>query len=441
MNEEQFLQFLTVFREAMQPQAQPQQPAPAPAQIQPLPVIINFEAYNKQEKFSQYIERFENYATLKNIRNDEKLLKQTFLNCVGSDIYTTIVTINAPQTIEDLSYEEIIKSLKSFIDPPANEIISQHRFLSCIQSKTETVSEYVTALRKFLPDCKFQCSNYQKSISDNFLLAQFIRGLYNPIIRERLLDQAKLDFQEALNKALAIESSLRDSGEMKSNISSKNGSLSNETTVNRISRPRRRNYSPQYRGADSKHRSKSLNYRSKSRSRFNKSQSRVNYKELRIADLCIKCGKNNHKTSDCFAQRHKLKCDSCHKVGHVSRVCITTLLKNKNDVKQLQSSPHQSDEKSVPDLPGIYKITTADLYSSKVVNKDTDKYFITVLIENKPQKFEIDSGCGYTLLPEDEFHKLELPVKLMPPNLRFRTYDAGIVTPLGMLYLTVQYKG
>ena len=39
------------------------------------------------------------------------------------------------------------------------------------------------------------------------LRAQFIRGLYDREIRERILQQVEITFEDALNTALAIEAS------------------------------------------------------------------------------------------------------------------------------------------------------------------------------------------------------------------------------------------
>jgi len=48
-----------------------------------------------------------------------------------------------------------------------------------------------------------------KSVADLFLLAQFIRGIKDAILRERLLEESGLTVKIALNKAQAHEASKR----------------------------------------------------------------------------------------------------------------------------------------------------------------------------------------------------------------------------------------
>lgn len=71
--------------------------------------------------------------------------------------------------------------------------------------------------------------------------------------------------------------------------------------------------------------------------------------------------------------------------------------------------------------------------------KDSDKFYVMLRIEGKCQLFEVDSSCGYMLIPKDKFDLLSIN-KLCQTRIRFRTYDGGIVTPLGTVDVNVQYR-
>jgi len=101
--------------------------------------------------------------------------------------------------------------------------------------------------------------------------------------------------------------------------------------------------------------------------------------------MCIKCEKNNHKSQECRIPTNKLKCDSCNKLGYVSKVCIATLLLKKKqnpNIKTLQLNSKESeinltDYSSLQDLEHIEQIIIVDLFSNSIFN-DTGKYFIQV---------------------------------------------------------------
>ncbi|XP_054276450.1 uncharacterized protein K02A2.6-like [Macrosteles quadrilineatus] len=96
------------------------------------------------------------------------------------------------------------------------------------------------------------------------------------------------------------------------------------------------------------------------------------------------------------------------------------------------------DESSHPDEYGITQIKDVeDLY---IVGPDSDKYMVTVTINNKPQTFEIDSGARFSLISETDFDKLGLKVPLQPTPISFRSYSDHIIKPKGKVTVSVSYN-
>ncbi|XP_031338193.1 uncharacterized protein K02A2.6-like [Photinus pyralis] len=94
---------------------------------------------------------------------------------------------------------------------------------------------------------------------------------------------------------------------------------------------------------------------------------------------------------------------------------------------------------SFHDLSAINQII--DIFEKSSPGQDSNKYFVEVLIEGKPQTFEVDSGAGITLLPEPDFQKLNFNKALLrPTHVQFRSYTSGIFKPLGVAEVTVQYR-
>lgn len=186
MDNSQFKEFMETFKSLL---IREQTGSAVGTQSVTSPLILNFEPFKKEtENFSQYLERFENFAEMKNIHNNTSLMKKTFLNYVGSETYDTLKAIIAPKSIKDSTYKEIVDALHEYLNPRPNRLIEGHRFHMRIQNEKETIGEYVAALRKFLPNCEFKCE-HGSSVAELFLQFQFIRGIRDSSIREKLLQE------------------------------------------------------------------------------------------------------------------------------------------------------------------------------------------------------------------------------------------------------------
>lgn len=112
MGEKQHSKFMEMMQNTMLSLGTQSKPA-----LVSTPTILNFESYKKEEKCSQYRERFENLARIKGTQDDKDSMKQTFLNWVGSEIYEMVKSINAPENIEKLTYIQIVGSLEKYLSP------------------------------------------------------------------------------------------------------------------------------------------------------------------------------------------------------------------------------------------------------------------------------------------------------------------------------------
>lgn len=72
---------------------------------------------------------------------------------------------------------------------------------------------------------------------------------------------------------------------------------------------------------------------------------------------------------------------------------------------------------------------------------DSQKYFATIFLNSKPTVFEVNSGAGFTLLPEDSFQKLNLKILLSPTKICFRAYTNDMFLPKDKAIVEVSYKG
>lgn len=431
MDADQFEKFLSAMTSALGNK----QIAPATQAATP------FESYDtKNEKFSSYIERFDNFCDLKDVTDDIKKA-QLLRSSIGKEHYNNLAAFLGPDNpIKEIDFETLKNHFKKMLSPSVSTVVSQHYFLSITQQPHQSISDFVASLKGKLKDCEFYTTcpsatcKKKFSIAEIFLRAQFIRGLKDNWIREQILQDSTLkDFDGFLTKATALEASRFESGQISKPPEKP---LDQVAEANKIDRRKDENrHSHQRSKSHSRHQSSPHpNHRAQSRS----SRSRVNYRSLGLDGLCLKCGRSNHKSRDCRTDRNTLKCTSCGKIGHITKVCITTLLR-KSKTNNLSSRHTQEEENRHHnnEYGIVYMEDIEDLYE---VGPDTDKYIVKVTLNNKPQSFEVDSGARFSLLSETAFNKLGLNIPLQPTSVSFRSYSDHVIKPKGKVTVSVAYK-
>lgn len=320
MNEEQFEKFLSVLNANHQEvlkacKNQPTGTTPVGLSIPSTYFIQPFENYNQQESFRSYKQRFENYLELKNIRSDKKLSAQLLLNSIGSSNYDILSSLVAPNTPKDYDYDALVDTLERYLCPKRNILVAEHRFLSTYQTETQTISEYLSILKRGTIDCDFNCA-CKTSIANIFLRAQFIRGLHDNVIREQLLQSSEQDFDKIVGKALAIEASKLDSKEMSSGSASEVHRVNQKYPNNRLTTKNENQITYQNQSTFQNN----LNQPAyQSSYQPYRQRSKIDYKKLGINNLCLRCGKNSHRSRNCSVDYEQLKCVACKPQGHVKR--------------------------------------------------------------------------------------------------------------------------
>jgi len=65
---------------------------------------------------------------------------------------------------------------------------------------------------------------------------------------------------------------------------------------------------------------------------------------------------------------------------------------------------------------------------------------LTVLINNKPVRFELDCGAKFTLILQDYFNSLNINVRVEHPDIQFCDYNKKPIAVLGLAMVTVQFN-
>ena len=103
-----------------------------------------------------------------------------------------------------MSYADLVKLLKAHYNPKPSAIVQQFHFNSRIRTKSESIADYVAALRDLALDC-----DYGDSLAQ-MLRDRLVCGVNHAGIQSKLLAQADLTFETAYTLALSVEASERD---------------------------------------------------------------------------------------------------------------------------------------------------------------------------------------------------------------------------------------
>jgi len=99
--------------------------------------------------------------------------------------------------------------------------VSQHYFFSITQQATECIADFVANLQHDIADCEFtvlsKCTCVEEqsvSVAELCLRIQFIRGLRDNWIREKILQSTHTKFADIVTSAIALEASKIESKEI-----------------------------------------------------------------------------------------------------------------------------------------------------------------------------------------------------------------------------------
>ncbi|UYV84041.1 K02A2.6-like [Cordylochernes scorpioides] len=171
--------------------------------------MMNIEQFNPNNgnEISSYLERFESYCIANDIVKVDKK-KATFFSLCGRETYNLIRTLTSPKNPLETEWEEIVAGIKKYFDPTPNIIVQRFKFAKRLQMPNETISEFITALKKIAEKCEFP------DLEDR-LRDALVCGILNGEIQSMLLMNSMLTFKVAQDMVLAHEAAVKNVAEIK----------------------------------------------------------------------------------------------------------------------------------------------------------------------------------------------------------------------------------
>src|SRR5258705_8468174 len=159
------------------------------------------------ESWNKYVERLQFYFIANNTKTTQKLA--VLLSVVGPETFRTIRSVLAPTKLDTLSYDDVVQRMGAHFSPAPSFIVQRCRFHRRLQQPGESISDYLTHLRKLSEHCQFADLNDR-------LRDQFVAGISDDNLQRRLLEeQDNLSFDTALKIAVTFETAKRDASKLR----------------------------------------------------------------------------------------------------------------------------------------------------------------------------------------------------------------------------------
>ena len=161
----------------------------------------------QSENITSYLERLSLYMDANAVADERKV--PVLLTVIGAKVYGILKSLTSPDLPKAKSLDDLQKALKSHYDPKPLVIAERFRFYQRNQTDSESVAEYAAELRRLTIRCEF------KDFLPEALRDKFVCGVRNNAIQKRLLTEAKLTMDSALEIATGMETADRDMKNMK----------------------------------------------------------------------------------------------------------------------------------------------------------------------------------------------------------------------------------
>jgi len=357
---------------------------------------------DSSETFELYIERFEMFIVANGITEDDKK-KATFLSLIGPKTYGLLRSLTTPDKPKDKTFEALTQLLKNHLSPPPLEIAETYRFHQRNQLHGETVNEYIAKLKSLSEHCNFH-ANYRSRV----LRDRFVCGMSSDNTRRKLLSEADLTLDRALELARSMEQADKDLQSM--TIKSHGGAPT--IPVSSLTTDTKTQLAP-VASLDSTRRP------------------------------CRSCGSSLHLRKNC--PHLQSECYGCGLKGHLQSVCErkgsdssakpkhykTQSARRSRSTHALGKSSETADDES-EEVAHIYSIS-----SPKV-----PAIMLKTLVNGKEVEMELDTGASVSTMPYSTYRRVCPEVRLEQTNITLKPYglDKKLI-PKGKLTTTLQYQG
>lgn len=321
---------------------------------------------NMSENYRRWVQRLELYLTATGISaKDESIQIATFLHVIGPEALEVYNTFKFDRPEDAQKLDNVKAKFKAYCNPRKNITHERHCFFIRTQNETETIDQYVTELRTKASTCEFG------DLCDSLIRDRLVCGVRNKTVKDRLLRDADLSLQKAIDICRASEVS---------QIHLK--TLNDENPQVHVVKQRK----PAQHGTKQK---------------TQDTQQKLS---------CQKCG-YKHPPNKCPAEGET--CNKCFKLNHFAKMCRTPKVDRGHSANQntghKKRKPHGRGRGRVQvvqledDSEEEYPLFVGEI--SDVKSNETD-WYQEIETENKKTTFKLDTGAQCNVISKTDFDRI-----------------------------------
>ncbi|XP_063933135.1 uncharacterized protein K02A2.6-like isoform X2 [Zophobas morio] len=326
-----------------------------------------------------YQEQLEQYFEINDIKDTEASKKRVaaLISLIGQDTYKILRDLCTPKAPKDKTYEELCNHLKKHFSPTTCVFRERLEFYDAKQLEEETVNDWHVRIHNLSTNCDFGTD------LGNVLKDKFVCGMRKGPIRDRLCEEKpSKSLENLLEIALARETTIKADKE--------------------INLVRKERWNPEFSG-NANNTSGVL-------------EGRRNGNNPRRWS-CKACGAAHTGNQRCKYATYK--CNSCHKVGHLAKVCRSRATQNAIEAEE-------------------------DFEEAQIFNLDfqvEEPMKLQVSVNNVRLPIQIDCGATLSVITEEcynQYFKTACP--LFKSRLKLKSYSGDTVANKGYIKATLRYK-
>ena len=371
-----------------------------------MPVGNIGEFKHESEEWSTYKTRLASWLIVNDITEEGKK-KAALIAVLGGNAVGLLVSLTSPDKIDGKSYDDLVGVLDGHFGAK-NEVAEAYVFDTRTQSPTESVSEFVLALKTLATHCNFGPSEQLKQKLRNRLVA----GVRSDTIRQALIREgAGLTWENAVTLATQMD-------DYQSSAMAKQVSSDSVAGIKAV-----RHSGNTYGRGPKAPRSQASNDRAP---RLGPPSSAAKYSNVNNTTRCWRCGRGH------TADRCRFKDASCHlcgKRGHIRPMC--------NSNRAQANAVEHYDGELCSDFEHFEIANTLLAAQSNMSNP----YSVVVNVNDVDLTMEIDTGASVSIIPYHMYQMYFSAVELTRSNITFCSFTGDVVKCEGKILVSVKHFG
>ena len=157
---------------------------------------------NLASNWKKFKRAWDNYAIVARLnRFEEEFKTATFLSCIGEEAMEIFEGLDFASEDERTKFDIVVKKFQDLCLGETNETYERFLFNSRQKNETETVDQYITALRTLAKTCNF-CA----CLRDSLIRDRLVIGINNNALQKKLLQDRNLTLAKAIDICRSSES-------------------------------------------------------------------------------------------------------------------------------------------------------------------------------------------------------------------------------------------